>query len=199
MHMNSAAFYLRVCSINMIWEKIRNRNSRDKRKQEMQRKPTETQALAHRGENRHKLEANTTFLTVVRDFQGKNREWRGQEENCTECISKQRISLEQRGGFPETDMMMRTMATNRRRQTMQAGAAALLLREHIQATICYGMHFCGSHTTTEANSSLKFQILRSALQTQVMGEVTEVRKEEQEGKQRWDLEVSRTAEREGGE
>lgn len=37
----------------------------------MQRKPTETQALAHRGENRHKLEANTTFLTVVRDFQGK--------------------------------------------------------------------------------------------------------------------------------
>lgn len=73
MHMNSAAFYLRVCSINMIWEKIRNRNSRDKRKQEMQRKPTETQALAHRGENRHKLEGikHRTFLTVVRDFQGK--------------------------------------------------------------------------------------------------------------------------------
>ena len=49
MHMNSAVFYLRVCSISMIWEKIRNRNSRDKRKQEMQRKPTETQALAHGG------------------------------------------------------------------------------------------------------------------------------------------------------
>lgn len=44
-------------------------------------------------------------------FSRENREWRGQEENCRECISKQRISLEQRGGFPETDMMMRTMAT----------------------------------------------------------------------------------------
>lgn len=49
MRMSSAAFYSRVCSINMIWEKIRHRNSRDKRKQEMQRKPTETQALAHGG------------------------------------------------------------------------------------------------------------------------------------------------------
>lgn len=82
--------------------------------------------------------------------------------------------------------MMRTMATERTRQTKQAGAAALPLRERVQATICYGMHFCRSHTTTEGNSSLKFQILRSVLQTQVMGEVREVRKEEQEGKQRWE-------------